>query len=93
VVGERFHCTLDNSPHAQAAAYAKWLEASVSDNEWGRIRNATQQGQVMGSDAFHEEMGSQVGRRLNGKTRGIRNGLIAQLKLHSEPYWESKERG
>lgn len=42
---------------------------------------------MVGSDAFHEEIGSQVCRRLNGETRGVRNGLVAQLKLFSDLSW------
>jgi len=50
-VRELFIVTLGDSPQARAAAYAKWLEASLFDNEWDRIRNATQQGRVAGSGA------------------------------------------
>ena len=62
--------TLGDSPQVRAAAYAHWLEASVSENEWDRIRTATQQGRVVGSDAFQEEIGAQAGRRVKGETRG-----------------------
>lgn len=76
---DAWYVTLGDSPQARAVAYAKWLEASGSDNEWDRIRKATQQGRVVGSDAFQEEIGSQVGRRLKGETRGRPKGMA-----HSE---------
>lgn len=69
-VRELFIVTLGDSPQARAAAYAHWLEDSISDSEWDRIRKAAQQGQVVGSDVFQEEIDSQVGRRLIGETRG-----------------------
>ncbi len=65
-----WYVTLGDTPHARAAIYAQWLEASVVDDEWDRIRTATQQGRVVGSDAFQETIGGQVGRRLIGETRG-----------------------
>jgi putative transposase len=67
---DSWYGTLGNSPQARAVAYAKWLEDSVSDTEWEHIRKATQQGRVVGSDAFQDEIGSKVGRRLKGETRG-----------------------
>jgi putative transposase len=69
-----WYVTLGDSPQLRAAAYANWLETSVSDHEWERIRTATQQGRVVGSDAFQEEIGAQAGRRLNGETRGRPKG-------------------
>jgi hypothetical protein len=33
---------------------------------------------------LQEAIGSQVGRRLNGERRGVRNGLITHLKLYSD---------
>lgn len=42
----------------------------ASDKEWDHIRKATQQGRVVGSDAFQDEIGSSVVRRLKGETRG-----------------------
>ena len=65
-----WYVTLGDSPQARAEVYAKWRETSVSDNEWDRIRKATQQGRVVGSDVFQEETGGRVGRRLVGETRG-----------------------
>ncbi|MEK6786447.1 MAG: hypothetical protein AABY61_13290 [Nitrospirota bacterium] len=55
----------------------------MSDNEWDRIRKATQQGRVVGSDAFQEEVGTQVGRRLIGETRGrpTRADRLSQVAL------------
>lgn len=35
-----------------------WSEGSISDKEWELVRRATQQGRVVGSDAFQEEIGS-----------------------------------
>jgi putative transposase len=72
---DAWYITLGDNPQARAAVYAHWLEDSVSDNEWDRIRTATQQGRVVGSDAFQEEIGSQVGRRLAGETRGRPRGV------------------
>jgi len=69
-VRELFIVTLGDRPQARAAAYAKWLEDSVSDTEWEHIRKATQQGRVVGSGVFQEEIGIQVGRRLIGEARG-----------------------
>lgn len=54
----------------RAQVYHDWLEESVKEEEWDRIRRATQQGRVVGDDAFQEEIGQAVGRRLKGKTRG-----------------------
>ena len=58
---DAWYVILGDSPQARAVAYANWLEASVSDNEWDRIRKATQQGRVAGSDVFQEEIGDRVG--------------------------------
>lgn len=69
-VRELFIVTLGDIPQARAAAYAHWQEDSISDNEWDRIRKATQQGRVVGSEVFRGEIGSQVGRQLIGETRG-----------------------
>jgi putative transposase len=76
---DAWYVTLGDSPQARAVAYAKWLEASVSDSEWDRIRKATQQGRVVGSESFQEEIGGKVGRRLRGETRGRPKGMT-----HSE---------
>jgi putative transposase len=65
-----WYVSLGNTAAERAHAYADWLETSVSDQEWDHIRKATQQGRVVGSDSFQEEIGSQVGRRLKGETRG-----------------------
>lgn len=65
-----WYVTLGDNPQARAGAYAKWLEGSIPDNEWDCIRTATQQGRVVGSEAFQEAIGGQVGRRLIGETRG-----------------------
>lgn len=67
---------MGDSPQARAAAYAKWLEDSVSDTEWEHIRKATQLGRVVGSESFQEEIGSKVGRRLIGEARGRPKGVI-----------------
>jgi len=79
---DAWYVTLGDSPQARAVAYANWLEASVSDNEWDRIRKATQQGRVVGSDVFQEEIGGRVGRRLIGETRGRPKGVaISEIVL------------
>lgn len=72
---DAWYVTLGDSPQARAAVYANWLEASISDNEWDRIRTATQQGRVVGSEAFQEAIGTQAGRRLIGETRGRPKGV------------------
>jgi len=54
----------------RSQVYHDWLETSCTEAEWDHIRKATQQGRVVGSDTFQNEMGSRVGRRLNGETRG-----------------------
>jgi putative transposase len=58
-----WYLSLGNTTKDRAHVYANWLEASIADNEWELIRRATQQGRVVGNDAFQEEIGSQVGRR------------------------------
>ncbi|MGH7427895.1 MAG: REP-associated tyrosine transposase [Candidatus Methylomirabilaceae bacterium] len=50
--------------------YREWMEASIQEDEWDRIRTATQQGRVVGSESFQEKIGSQLGRRVKGETRG-----------------------
>lgn len=50
--------------------YREWMEASIKEDEWDHIRKATQQGRVVGSESFQEEIGSQLGRRVKGETRG-----------------------
>lgn len=49
---------------------------AVSGNEWDGIRTATQQGQVIRSESFQEEVGGKVGRRLIGETRGRPKGVV-----------------
>ena len=65
-----WYVSLGNTATERAQVYADWLETSVADKEWDQIRKATQQGRVVGSDSFQEEIGSRVGRRLKGETRG-----------------------
>jgi putative transposase len=65
-----WYVSLGNSAKERAQVYAAWLGATVSGKEWDQIRTATQQGRVVGSDSFQEEVGSTVGRRLKGETRG-----------------------
>ncbi len=73
---DAWYVTLGNSQQARAAAYANWLETSVSDDEWERIRKATQQGRVVGSEAFQDAIGARAGRRLKGEPRGRPKGLV-----------------
>lgn len=54
----------------QAQVYHDWLEGSANDEEWDQIRRATQQGRVVGDEAFQDTIGHAVGRRLKGETRG-----------------------
>jgi hypothetical protein len=63
-----WYVSLENTAKERTQVYATRLETSFSDKEWDRIRKATQQGRVVGSDSFHDEIGSKVGRRLKGKT-------------------------
>jgi len=65
-----WYVSLGNTAKGRAQIYADWLETSVSSKEWDQIRKATQQGRVVGSDSFQDEIGSRVGRRLKGETRG-----------------------
>ena len=65
-----WYVSLGNTAAERAQAYADWLETSVAAKGWDHIRNATQQGRVVGSDSFQDEIGSSVGRRLKGETRG-----------------------
>ena len=65
-----WYVSLGNTAKERAQVYADWLESSVADKEWDQIRKATQQGRVVGSDTFQDEMSSRVGRRLKGETRG-----------------------
>lgn len=65
-----WYVSLGNSTTDRARVYADWLEASIVDKEWELIRRATQQGRAVGSDAFQDDIGSRVGRRLKGETRG-----------------------
>jgi len=80
-----WYVSLGKTTQDRVRVYASWLEASISDKEWELIRRATQQGRVVGSASFQEAIGSQVGRRLKGETRGRPNGRIAPLKSHSDP--------
>jgi formylglycine-generating enzyme required for sulfatase activity len=50
------------------------------EEEWDHIRRATQQGRVVGDDAFQEEIGQTVGRRVKGEIAGARNARTAPLK-------------
>lgn len=65
-----WYVSLGNTKDERAQAYSDWLETSVAGHEWEQIRNAMQEERVVGSDSFQEEIGSRVGRRLKGETRG-----------------------
>jgi hypothetical protein len=65
-----WYVSLGNTAKERTQVYATRLETSFSDKERDRIRKATQQGRVVGSDSFQDEIGSKVGRRLKGETRG-----------------------
>ena len=65
-----WYASLGSTALERAQVYHDWLEGSVNDEEWDHIRRATQQGRVVGDDAFQEEIGQTVGRRVKGETRG-----------------------
>ena len=65
-----WYVSLGSTAQERAQVYADWLETSVSGKEWEQIRKATQQGRVVGSGSFQDEIGSRIGRRLKGETRG-----------------------
>lgn len=71
--GQGVHWQQDQQP--RRLPFCKWLKVSVSDTEWEHIRKATQLGRVVGSKSFQEEIGSKVGRRLIGETRGRPKGV------------------
>jgi tetratricopeptide (TPR) repeat protein len=58
--------------HAQARqqAYRAWVDAAMRADEWTHIRQATQQGRVIGTEQFQREIEAMLGRRLGGAARG-----------------------
>jgi len=65
-----WYASLGNTAKERAQVYHDWMEASVRHEEWEQIRKATQQGRVVGSDAFQDDIANRVGRRVRGETRG-----------------------
>jgi len=59
-------------PHAQARqqAYQTWVDSPKRGEEWAHIRQATQQGRVMGTEQFQRAIEAMLGRRLIGAVRG-----------------------
>ncbi len=88
-----WYAGLGRTALARAQVYRDWMEASIKDGEWDQIRKATQQGRVVGDEAFQEEIGHMVGRQLKGETRGRpKRSQSAPLKLHSDPHFPSTGR-
>jgi putative transposase len=67
---DTWYASLGRTATERAQVYHEWLEGFVNTTEWDEIRKATQQGRVVGNEAFQDEIGHAVGRRLKGETRG-----------------------
>ena len=55
---------------ARQQACQAWGNSSMRANEWAHIRQATQQGRVIGTEQFQREIEAMLGRRLVGELRG-----------------------
>ena len=74
--------------HAKARqqAYQAWVDAAVRADEWTHIRQATQQGRVIGTEQFQREIEAMLGRRLVGELRGRpRKDRLAITPHDSDP--------
>jgi putative transposase len=71
--------------HAQARqqAYQAWVDSPMQSDEWEHIRQATQQGRVIGTEKFQREIEGMLGRRLVGELRGRprKDHLAHQTKI------------
>jgi hypothetical protein len=58
--------------HAKARqqAYQAWVDCPMRSDEWEHIRQATQQGRVIGTEQFQREIEGMLGRWLVGALRG-----------------------
>jgi putative transposase len=64
--------------------YRAWVGAQVAEGEWKQIRQATQQGRLIGREAFQKEMETITGRRLVGESRG--RPRKATAARHEKPF-------
>jgi REP-associated tyrosine transposase len=70
----------------QQRIYREWVASRIPNEEWYRIRNATQKGRVIGGDAFRKEVEEILGRHLQGKLRGRpRKKQPTIQKIYSDP--------
>lgn len=75
-----WYASLGSTVSERARVYHDWLEGFVNEAEWDQIRRTTQQGRVIGNEAFEDEIGRAVGRRLTGETRGRPKAAATPLK-------------
>jgi REP-associated tyrosine transposase len=66
--------------------YREWVSSSIPNEEWDRIRKATQRGRVIGGDIFRKRVEAILGRHLQGELRGRprKKGMTKQ-KIYSDP--------
>ena len=54
----------------RAEKYRRWMEGTVPEGEWDRIREAVQRGQLTGSKRFVDEVADKIRRRIEQRGRG-----------------------
>ncbi len=65
-----WYAGLGRSAGERQRVYQEWIESGIKEGEWEQIREATQRGRVVGKVAFQEEIGTLIGRKVAGETRG-----------------------
>lgn len=59
-----FYLSLGSTPERCAAKYREWLHATIPEEEWKLIRDATQRGQLTANSSFTRMISEKIGRRL-----------------------------
>lgn len=68
------YAELGNTVEMQQDSYCAWLAESVCDEEMLLIRTATQQGKLIGAEAFVTEVSERLGRRCDLRSPGRPRG-------------------
>ena len=67
---DSWYTALGTHAKARQRAYQAWVDSPRRRDEWEHIRQATQQGRVIGTEKFQREIEGMLGRRLVGELRG-----------------------
>jgi len=62
----------------RARLYQAWVMAASPEEEWRRIRQAIQRGQLTGTERFPEEVAAKIGKRIALRDQGKPKTEVAE---------------